>query len=422
MTNINSFDKISKTTEDGDIKMKRLIEMFDEIIDVRDSRGKLHCATHIMVMATCGILNKCMDFEDIYDYAKSKEKYFNKKLNLWNGIPCSATFRNVFRVIPAESFLTVFMNWIKEIVEKQTGKQIIIDGKAIRGATEKCTNGNIPYIVSAYLADIGISIGQVKVDDKSNEISAIPELLKILDIDGCIITIDAIGTQTQIMDMIVDKGADFVLPVKMNNKGANKETIDFFKDSIEEDFKELTKSKKKEELLDYINKHGEKFEVYITRENTHGREEERIYIKSNNTKWLKNKKWKHVKSIVMAINNTTIHDNSVRYYFSSTDIPVKDLAKIIRKHWQIENNLHWVLDMYFYEDLSRNRKDNAMENLSILKKLCYNIIKLDTRYDKINKNGNLIKLSTKRKMNRYVNYPDEFEELLCKIIPQIYFK
>jgi len=312
------------------------------------------------------------------------------------------------------------MNWINEIIKSKTGKQIIIDGKAIRGATEKCVNGNIPYIVSAYLADIGISIGQVKVDDKSNEITAIPELLEILDIEGCIITIDAIGTQTEIMDKIIKKRGNFVLPVKMNNKGANKETIDFFKDGIEEDFKEKINSKKKEEKLEYINKHSERFEVYITRENKHGREEERIYVKSNNVKWLKNKKWKHIKSIIMAINNTTVHDSSVRYYFSSIDLPVEELAKIIRKHWQIENNLHWVLDMYFYEDLSRNRKDNALENLSILRKICYNIIKLDTRYDRVNKNGNLVKLSTKRKMNRYVNYPKEFEELLFKVIPQIY--
>lgn len=222
------------------------------------------------------------------------------------------------------------------------------------------------------------------------------------------------------MDKIIKKGGNFVLPVKMNQKGANKDTVDFFEDSIEEDFKDKIKSKKKEAKLEYTNKYGEKFEVYISRENTHGREEERIYVKSKNVTWIKDKKWRHVKSIIMAINNTTVHDDSVRYYFSSIDLPVEELAKIIRKHWQIENNLHWVLDMYFYEDLSRNRKDNALENLSILKKLCYNIIKLDRRYDKVNKNGNLIKLSTKRKMNRYVDYPKEFEELLFKVISQIY--
>lgn len=399
--------------------MERLIEMFKEILDIRDSSGKRHCLTHIIVMSVCGILNKCMDFEDIHDYAKAKEKWFNKKLNLWNGVPSSATFRNVFRLINPEQFLNIFMNWINEIIKNKTGKQIIIDGKAIRGATEKSRNGNIPYIVSAYLADIGISIGQVKVDDKTNEIKAIPELLEILDIDGCIITIDAIGSQTEIMNKIIKKGGNFVLPVKMNNKGTNQETIDYFKDSIEEDFKEITKSKKREEQLEYINKYGEKFEVYKTRENKHGRDEERIYVKTNKVNWLKNKKWKHIKSIVMVINNTTVHDNSIRYYFSSIDMPVEELAQIIRKHWQIENNLHWVLDMYFYEDLSRNRKDNALENLSIVRKICYNMIKLDTRYDKENKNGNIIKLSTKRKMNRYVNYPKEFEELLFKVIPQI---
>ncbi len=330
------------------------------------------------------------------------------------------TFRNVFRLIPAEQFLEIFLKWINCIVSEQSGKQIIIDGKAIRGATEKCIYGNIPYIVSAYLADTGISIGQVKENDKSNEITAIPELLEILDIDGCIITIDAIGTQTEIIDTIIEKGGNFVLPVKMNNKGANKDTIDFFNDSIEKDFNEKVKTKKKVDNLEYMNSYKEKFEVYVTRENTHGREEERIYIKSNNINWLKDKKWKHIKCVIMAINNTTVHDNSIRYYFSSVDLPIEELARIIRKHWQIENNLHWVLDMYFYEDLSRNRKDNSMENLSILKKMCYNIIKMDKRYDRVNKNGNLVKLSTKRKMNRYIDYPEEFEELLTTVIPQIY--
>lgn len=400
--------------------MERLVEMFEEIVDVRDSSGKRHCLTHVLVMSVCGILQKRMDFEDIYDYAKSHEKWFDKKLKLWNGIPSAGTFRNVFRLIPAEQFLEIFLKWINYIVSEQSGKQIIIDGKAIRGATEKCINGNIPYIVSAYLADLGISIGQVKVDNKSNEITAIPKLLEIIDVDGCIITIDAIGTQTEIMDTIIKKGGNFVLPVKMNNKGANKDTIDFFNDSIEKDFNEKIKTKKKEDNLEYINSYKEKFEVYVTRENTHGRDEERIYIKSNNINWLKDKKWKNIKCVIMVINNTTVHDNSTRYYFSSVDLPIEELSKIIRNHWKIENNLHWVLDMYFYEDLSRNRKDNCMENLSILKKICYNIIKMDKRYYKINKNGNMIKLSTKRKMNRYIDYPEEFEELLTTVIPQIY--
>ena len=402
--------------------MDTLLEMFDEITDVRDSTGKRHCLSHILVMSVCGILNKQIDFEDIHDYALAHEEYFNKKLELWSGIPCAATFRNVFRLIKPENFLKVFMEWIKKTVEKQSRKQIIIDGKAIRAATEKCRNENTPYIVSAYLADIGISIGQGKVEDKSNEITAIPELLELLDIGGCIITIDAIGTQTQIMDQIKKKKGNFVLPLKKNNKGAYKEVEEYFKDSLEKNFYERIKSKKLEDITTYVNSYGEEFEVYITRDKNHGRLEERIYVKTKNVVWLKDKKWKHVESVVMAINNVTIHDNSVRYYVSSIDLPAEDLGKIIRKHWQIENNLHWVLDMYFYEDLSRARKDRAIENLSLVRKLCYNIIKMDTRYDRLNKNGNLVKLSTKRKMNRYTNYPEEFEELLNVIIPQIYNK
>ena len=402
--------------------LNTLQEMFDEVIDVRDSAGKRHCLSHILVMSVCGILNKQLDFEDIYDYAISHKEYFNKKLGLWNGIPCAATFRNVFRLIKPENFLTVFMEWIKKTVEKQSDKQIIIDGKAIRAATEKSINGNIPYIVSAYLADIGISIGQVKVDDKSNEITAIPNLLELLDIEGCIITIDAIGTQTQIMNQIKKKKGDFILPLKKNNQGTYREVEEYFKDCLELDFYEKIKFKKLEDTITYTNSYGEEFEVYVTRERNHGRLEERIYVKSKNIGWLKDKKWKYVKSIVMAINNVTIHDNSVKYYVSSVNLPADDLGKIIRKHWQIENNLHWVLDMYFWEDLSRNRKDNAVENLSLVRKICYNIIKMDTRYDKFNKNGNLVKLSVKRKMNRYANYPEEFEELLNVIIPQIYNK
>jgi len=401
--------------------MEKLKELLEEIVDIRDSKGKLHCLTHIMIISICGILNKCEDFEDIVDYAKAKEKWIDKQLHLWNGIPCAATFRNVFRVVKAEDFLMIFLEWINEIIKKKAGKQIIIDGKAIRAATEKCKNGDIPYIVSAYLADIGISIGQIKVGDKSGEAAVIPDLIDILDIEGCIITIDAIGTTKKIMDQIKENKGDFVLALKDNQHEGYKEIAEYYEDALKGlDIKKLSESKLKKEKREYANRDKERFEIYMTRDNGHGREEERIYIKSNNVKWFTNSRWKHVKSVVMAINNTTIHDSKTRYYVSSIDLPVEELGKIIRKHWQIENNLHWVLDMYFYEDLSRSRKDCALENLSLVRKICYNIIKLDTRYDKTNKNGNVIKLSTKRKMSRYVNYPKEFEELLFTELPKIY--
>lgn len=148
--------------------MERLKELFNEMVDVRDSKGKRHCLTHILIIAVCATLQGYHDFEDICDYAKAKANWFDQQLGLWNGIPCARTFNNVFRLIPAESFLTIFLIWINEIIQNKTGKQIIIDGKAIRAAAEKVTNGKTPYILSAYIADLGISIGQVKVDEKSN--------------------------------------------------------------------------------------------------------------------------------------------------------------------------------------------------------------------------------------------------------------
>ena len=391
--------------------MEKLKEAFEKIIDVRDSKGKRHNLVHIIIMTVCAILKKNLDFEEIADYAKSQEKWFDEKLNLWNGVPCAGTFRNVFRIIPAEQFLRIFLEWINAIVTDKTGKQIIIDGKSIKAATEKCNNGNTPYIVSGYLADIGISIGEKKVDSKSNEITAIPELLELLEIEGCIITIDAIGTQEKIMNQIKEQKADFVLGLKKNQKGAYEEANNYFATALEKDFRNCIASKKKEDNIEYKISNNEQFPIYITRENSHGRNEERIYIKTTYTQCLTGKKWKHVKNIIKVICNTTIHDSSERIYISSIDLPIEELANIIRKHWQIENNLHWVLDMYFFEDLSRNRKDNSLENLSLLRKMCYNIIKLDDRYPK---------LSTKRKMNRYCNYPKEFEELLTEVLPRVY--
>lgn len=399
--------------------MERLIELFQSIIDVRDSKGKRHCLTHILILSVCAILNGYNDFEDIRDYGKAHEEWFDSKLNLWRGIPSARTINNVFRLIPAQEFLNIFLIWINEIIGEKTGKQIIIDGKGIRAAAEKSKNGNTPYIVSGYIADLGISIGQVKVEEKSNEITAIPKLLDLLNIEGCIITIDAMGTQTKIMDKIIKNKADFVLPLKENQKGAYQEVKDYYEEAITDyELKAILSNPQFVFTEKYTNTSTEDFEIYVERETNHGRKTERIYIQSKNISWLKNDKFKHIESIIMVISNTTVHDNSIRYYVSSKELSVEEMSKIIRKHWQIENNLHWVLDMYFYEDLSRTSKDNALENLSLMRKLCYNIIKLDTRYDIPNKK----KLSIKRKINRYNLYPNEFEELLFQVIPQIYLQ
>lgn len=400
--------------------MLRLIELLSEITDVRDSQGKRHCLLHIMVIAICALLHGYHDFEDIYDYAKANEGWFNFLLKLWNGIPCSRTMNNVFRLIPAEAFLTLFMQWINELIEIKTGSQIILDGKGIRAAADKAHNGNTPYIVSAYIADLGISVSQKRVDSKSNEITAIPEVIELLNIEGCIITIDAIGTQAQIMNQIKKNKGDFVLPLKENQRGVYAEAEKYFNDMLSEtDIAEILRNPLYEYDCKYKNKVGETFEVYVHRERVHGRNTERIYIKTDNVSWLKDDRFKHVTSPVKVITHTTVHDNSEKYYVSSISLTAKELGLIIRKHWQIENNFHWTIDMYLREDLCRVSKDMALENMALLRKLVYNIIMLDTRYDKLNKNGSLVKLSIKRKINRYNLYPKEFEELLFVFLPQI---
>ena len=175
--------------------MKTLFEKFEVLEDPRDIRGKRYKLIDILIMTIYGILCGITDFTNIADFLKLKEEYFTQLLNLENGTPSHDCLSDVFAVIDSKKFMQIFVEWTKEIIQMKTDKNISIDGKAVKSATDMINGGNTPYIVSAFLGDIGISIGQVKVDEKSNEITAIPELLDLLDISGSHITIDAIGTQ-----------------------------------------------------------------------------------------------------------------------------------------------------------------------------------------------------------------------------------
>ena len=197
--------------------MKSLFEHFEILEDPRDIRGKKHGLTNILIMTIYGILCGYTDFVNIADFLSVYEEYFVNLLNLENGIPSHDTFSNVFRTIDSKKFMELFIDWIKEVINSK-GTHLAIDGKAIKSARDKINGGNTPYIVSAFLCDIGISIGQVKVDDKSNEITAIPNLLDLIDIKGEIITIDAMGTQEDIANKITDKKGFYVLKVKDNQK------------------------------------------------------------------------------------------------------------------------------------------------------------------------------------------------------------
>ena len=372
-----------------------LFERFEVLEDPRDERGKKYKLIDILIMTIYGLLCGLKDFTNIADFMKLKEDYFTKLLNLENGTPSHDCLSDLYASIDSKQFMKIFIEWIKDILEKKTGKKISIDGKAIKSATDKINNGNIPYIVSAFIGEIGLSIGEVKVDDKSNEITAIPELLDLLDIEGATITIDAIGTQEDIVNKIVNKGGHYVLPVKDNQRILKKEI--------------------KSQFDSYNNLLGNP-EVFhkSTVDKDHGRIEEREYYLTYNTSKITDKeKWKTVNAVAyMRVtrteqDETTITDN---YYIIDNKIEIDKLIDAIRDHWNIECGLHWRLDVILDEDHSTNKVGNSIENLSIIRKIIFNLASLDNRFGKV---------PLQRKLTRYMLDFENIEKLIFEVIPSI---
>ena len=372
-----------------------LFERFEVLEDSRDERGKKYKLIDILIMTIYGLLCGLKDFTNIADFMKLKEDYFTKLLNLENGTPSHNCLSDLYASIDPKQFMKIFIEWTKDILEKKTGKKISIDGKAIKSATDKINNGNIPYIVSAFIGEIGLSIGEVKVDDKSNEITAIPELLDLLDIEGATITIDAIGTQEDIVNKIVNKGGHYVLPVKDNQRILKKEI--------------------KSQFDSYNNLLGNP-EVFhkSTVDKDHGRIEEREYYLTYNTSKITDKeKWKTVNAVAyMRVtrterDETTITDN---YYIIDNKIEIDKLIDAIRDHWNIECGLHWRLDVILDEDHSTNKVGNSIENLSIIRKIIFNLASLDNRFGKV---------PLQRKLTRYMLDFENIEKLIFEVIPSI---
>ena len=374
--------------------MKTLINHFEILEDPRDIRGKKHNLVNILIMTVYGILCGYTDFENMADFLEVHKEYFIDLLSLENGIPSHDTFSRVFAMIDAKKFLEIFINWIKEIVENN-GVHLSIDGKAIKSARDKINGGNTPYIVSGFLADIGISIGQVKVDDKSNEITAIPDLIKILDIEGKIITIDAIGTQEDICNLITskDKKGDYILKVKDNQKDLKDDIKTYFDLGLKRDDTNIA--------------------IWETNyEKDHGRIEKRIYYLSYDVSCISDKtKWKSVKAIGrIDVYREENNQNKVtkHYYILSNTFDINTFMKITRQHWNIECSLHWRLDVIMDEDHSRSRINNSIDNLSLIRKIVFNLARLD---------NSMGKLTLKKKMTRYISDFKNIENLIFNVIP-----
>jgi predicted transposase YbfD/YdcC len=301
-------------------------------------------------------------WSDLELYGRKKLEYFRTILPFKNGIPTDDTFRRLFRVLEPKVFQEKFIAWVESLQENNP-KFVAVDGKTLRRSYDKGDNKAALHMISAWSSEQGIVLGQLKTEDKSNEITAIPELLELLSIKSSIVTIDAMGCQKKIVEKIVSKEADYVISVKENQKSLHNEITKFFN---------------RHKALGYKGR-GYEFAAYEETDKGHNRIELRKCIVIDQISWMENQEyWKNLKSIVMVestriVNNKTSHET--RYYISSLPANAELILKAVRSHWSIENSLHWVLDVTFNEDQSRIRKGNAPQNIAIIKHIALNLLK-----------------------------------------------
>lgn len=331
-----------------------IIEYFEIIPDPRrqNHNNKKHELIDIIVIAIVAIICGANSWNEIEIFGNEKETFFKKYLSLKNGIPSHDTFARIFSILDPESFNKAFMLWIQSM--KTNIKSVAIDGKSIRRSYEK-NKKNILHILNAYSTENGLTLGQMKVDKKTNEITVIPDLLDSLFLKGTTVSIDAMGTQEDIVNKIVEKEADYMLAVKGNQKRLMNDIKAVFSQEYEN--------------LDYIH----------TEEKRHGRQEKRECWISNNIDMIRDKeKWNKLVTVIKVIDTCVINKKettSTRYFISSLEESPNELLNVIRGHWKIENSLHWSLDVSFREDESRIRKGHAQENFSLMRKIALNLLK-----------------------------------------------
>lgn len=341
-----------------------IVKYFSKVKDPRIERSKRHQLMDILIIAICGVICGADNWVDIELFGNTKIAWLKSFLNLPNGIPSHDTFGRVFAKIDPEEFESSFMEWVQAINQLTQGQVIAIDGKQLRGSHDKQSGKSAIYMVSAWATENQLVLGQRKVDDKSNEITAIPKLLKLLEIKGCIVTVDAIGTQTKIAKQIIAQGADYILGVKENQGRLYEDIHDLFADN------------------QYFNYEGVPHSYAKTVNKDHGRIEIRQCWTISDPEYLANirnlQRWTGIQTLVMILSERRIGDVvevQDRYFISSLESDAHKILQAKRSYWGIENSLHWVLDIAFNEDRSRVRKDNAPQNFAILRHMALNLLK-----------------------------------------------
>jgi predicted transposase YbfD/YdcC len=339
------------------------ISIFNQLEDPRIERNKEHRLLDIVGLSICAAICGADSWTDVECFGKAKEPWLRTFLGLEKGIPSHDTIGRVFAALDPGVFQACFQQWVCALKHNVEGV-VAIDGKTIRRSHDSRKGKQAIHLVSAWASETGVSLGHVKVDDKSNEITAVPELLKLLQLNGCLVTIDAMGCQKEIAQAILDKGADYLLAVKDNQKNLREDVEQEFKQAQEGGFRHMEHT------------------YYETVEKNHGRIETRQYWYTHDVGGLGTlEQWPKLCGMVMCRAMRTLKGKcSVenRYFITSaTHCDVKKMAESIRAHWGIENSLHWVLDVAFGEDQCRIRAKNADENMATIRKMVINVIKSD---------------------------------------------
>ena len=343
---------------------KTLVEHFSAIDDPRIDRTKLHKLIDILVISICATICGAETWEDFQLFGLAKQDWLETFLELPNGVPSHDTFRRVFARLDPRQFQQAFLDWVRSVTKLTQGEVVAIDGKQLRRSQGRAAGKSAIAMVSAWAEENRLVLGQVRVDEKSNEITAIPELLRILEISGCIVTIDAMGCQTEIAEAIIIKQADYVLAVKGNQPSLLEDLREYFDWARKDKFRQT------------------QYTTSQTVDGDHGRVEVRRCYATDDCEWLRRKgEWKGLRSIAMVESERGVGGQGPsrerRYYISSLAADAKELNRVIRRHWSIENSLHWVLDIAFREDESRIRKGHGPENMTTLRHIALNLLKQD---------------------------------------------
>jgi predicted transposase YbfD/YdcC len=336
---------------------------FRDLDDPRVERTRKHPLINILFLAVCGVLSGANSFAAIHEFGCDRRTWFARYLDLSNGIPSDDTFARVLARLDPAAFEKCLLSWIQAVQEISDHRLIAIDGKTLRGSYDRSDGRAAIHMVSAWASENKLSLGQVVVDEKSNEITAIPELLRVLEVTGAVVTIDAMGCQKEIAQLIREGGGDYVLAVKQNQPTLYEQVEEAIDAGLEQDAAAL--------------------DEHRTIETGHGRQETRTYVVFPAPATVDpDGAWRDLNAVGMAITESTDSQGrgrlEARYYILSALLSAQEFAAAVRGHWSIENNLHWQLDVSFREDECRVRRDHAPANLSVIRRFALGLLKRET--------------------------------------------